>query len=182
MQYLTAESGLCYPKQEGEGKMVEKLATATTAAVQGGASPDVHKGSLLLWLFCNIIVALFPFIVAALVGKYMNIEGIWKKVLKGGELFIFSSTLSGSVLGSSLALLLNKNSLADDLQVQIIVILLALILMLTISAGMFSFAAQYRFRNDSIPKENLFLGSSLCCSFVTIALGCAAAYQEGLRP
>ncbi|HLL45332.1 MAG TPA: hypothetical protein VK399_01425 [Longimicrobiaceae bacterium] len=53
------------------------------------------------WLFTNVIAALLPVAVSLCILRFGKITATWHAVLKDGELFIFSSTLSMTALATS---------------------------------------------------------------------------------
>ncbi len=53
----------------------------------------------ILWIFVNIILALLPIVTNFILIKIMKIHKKWYETMTGGELFIFSTTISASAIG-----------------------------------------------------------------------------------
>ncbi|NEP80751.1 MAG: hypothetical protein F6K39_22815 [Okeania sp. SIO3B3] len=53
----------------------------------------------LLWIFVKIVLPLMPIVINFIFIKIMGSDKKWYQILTGGELFIFSTTISASAIG-----------------------------------------------------------------------------------
>ena len=111
------------------------------------------------WVFFNVILALVPLLLNFFLVKVARVTTTWHKMLKDGELYIFSSTIAAASIGKEFL-----DSSSKDLTSTVTVFALIIILML--SAAMFSLSSFLKFREESCLDEKLFSGGSISCAIV----------------
>lgn len=128
----------------------------------------------ILWIFTNIILALIPIAINLVLIKILKISMEWYKALKGGELFIFSTTLSASSIG--LGSIQNAfNNVLGTLSFCI------LILVIIISTVLFGVACFTKLKNENIPDEKLFAAASISCATLASIFSYTVAYMSGIN-
>ncbi len=115
------------------------------------------------WFFFNIILALLPLFFNLILIKIGQIKTNWIELLKGGELFFFSSTISASSIGG--LLFQNPSNIALAL-----VISYLLLVVLAISTGMFSLSSFLKLKQMDMLDNKIFSKSSVWCAFLAVLL------------
>ncbi len=119
----------------------------------------------IIWLFSHVILALLPFFLTLILIYVGGIKITWINLLKQGELFFFSSTISAS----SISNLFIQNS---HNQISQFIIGCILLIILMVSTGM---AALRRFMDLQEDIENpidnqVFSTFSIVCTMLAILL------------
>jgi hypothetical protein len=134
-----------------------------------------HLEPFVQWLFTNVIAALFPIAVGILSIKLWRIDIRWHAVLRDGELFVFSSTLSITALSASFFSQLPR-TLANSL------IVLSLFVVLGISTLFYGAAilAKLTGASSNANEEMIATGSILCASLVVLLSSYVFVISGGL--
>ena len=125
-----------------------------------------------VWLACNVGLALLPLSFNALLLALFNVKNKWAAVMREGELFIFSSTLSATSIGISVYDGL-KTGLLNVIAFWILVIVLAL------ASGLFAISSLSKLKGESIPNEKLYIGASVSCAVLTVVFSYILALGNG---
>ena len=115
------------------------------------------------WIFFNIGVALFPIWATQIVTATFGTVQPLSKVLKDGELFVFSSTLSASAMGT--AFFERDVGLAG-----IMLTACGLIVVLIISGGLFFATVQLKSTGQQVPNEKRLAKASIYCAIAAAFL------------
>jgi hypothetical protein len=113
------------------------------------------------WVFTNVILALIPIVINLILIKMLKMGTQWHQMLKDGELFIFSTTLSASSIGiaSFQGKLVNSSES---------LLFWALIVVLIISTALFSLSSLTKLKQIDI-DEKFFATSSIACALAASA-------------
>ena len=130
------------------------------------------------WLFVNGILALLPLLIAFFISFLANADVKWYQMLKEGELYVFSTTLCATSIGTIVfekkASLNRSNLLELDTEAGVMfhtIVMCILILILITSTSAFAMASFTKLnRHPSLPEKR-FSKISVCCALLTILLG-----------
>lgn len=117
------------------------------------------------WFFTNVILALIPIFINFLL-MMMGVVSVtiqWYKVLKDGELFIFSTTISAASIGT-LPFQESQSGLFFPITFW------ALIIILVISTALFAISGYFKLNEINMPNEKLFSSSSIVCAILASTL------------
>lgn len=137
----------------------------------------------LKWLCFNIVLALIPLALNFILVKLLVINISWYKILKDGELFVFSSAVSASAIGDTffrhtgnISTVAKVSAASPTTQASIIgsasneITMFALLIVLILSAFLFAISSLLKFQNQSPPDEKLFSCSSIACAALSTLL------------
>ena len=113
----------------------------------------------ILWIF-KIVLPLMPIVITFIFIKIKEIDKEWYQVLTGGELFIFSTTISASTIGVTSFQSLDNSlgNLGFDI----------LILTIILSAALFALGSSIKLDGSKIPDEELYAIISISCAIAAI--------------
>ncbi|NEO52657.1 MAG: hypothetical protein F6K54_05950 [Okeania sp. SIO3B5] len=120
--------------------------------------------SNLLWIFVKIVLPLMPIVINFIFIKIMGSDKKWYQILTGGELFIFSTTISASAIGVTFFQGSLDNSLGN-------LIFCILLLTLIFSTSLFGFGRFIKLDENkigNIENEELYAISSIACAIAAI--------------
>ncbi len=118
----------------------------------------------ILWIFVNRILALLPIVTNFILIKIMKINKKWYEILTGGELFIFSTTISASTIGVTFF----QGSLDNFLGYLVFCFLLLTIIFSTLLFGLGSLVKLDENKIGKIPNEELYAIASIACAIAAI--------------
>jgi|GEM_PF-5796759 len=116
------------------------------------------------WIFFNVILALFPLILNSIIVPISSEKIQWKDLLKDGELFFFSTSITASSIGT---LFLKRPS---NIALAVLVGSL-LIIVLVMSSCLFSLASFQKIKQIDFLDKELYAISSVWCSVAAAILG-----------
>jgi hypothetical protein len=124
-----------------------------------------NSESIFQWLFFNVILALTPVIFILLVVWMFDLNTRWFRVLRGGELYIFSTTLAATSIS---ARLFDTKPATDVVTVSIA----ALVVIMLFATGLFALSAytQLQPRGLSDRVSWRISGTSIGCAVATSVL------------
>lgn len=134
--------------------------------------PDIEP--TFRWFFFNVILALMPVVVNFVLVRMVKIDTSWYRILKDGELFIFSSTISASSIGTAIIQRQSGSSVTT-------VTICALLIVLMLSAAMFAVSSYFKFKQEIPPDERLFGVSSVYCAALAVLLSYIVAASGGIK-
>ena len=113
----------------------------------------------ILWIF-KIVLPLMPIVITFIFIKIKEIDKEWYQILTGGELFIFSTTISASTIGVTSFQSLDNSlgNLGFDI----------LILTIILSAALFALGSSIKLDGGKIPDEELYAIISISCAIAAI--------------
>ncbi|NEQ35933.1 MAG: hypothetical protein F6K40_06385 [Okeania sp. SIO3I5] len=120
--------------------------------------------SNLLWIFVKIVLPLMPIVINFIFIRIMGSDKKWYQILTGGELFIFSTTISASAIGVTFFQGTLDNSLGN-------LIFCILLLTLIFSTSLFGFGRFIKLDENKIGKiknEELYAIASIACAIAAI--------------
>lgn len=133
--------------------------------------------TVIRWLIFNVVLALIPLLLNFALAYFLNIQDRWLKVLKGGELFIFSSTLAATAIGQRLvdmnsglsrtvkaSAIGNSPPLGTVAPVLPAVAIAALIVILVLASGLSALAAFSSLNGTELPKPKRIVNGSVACA------------------
>jgi hypothetical protein len=125
------------------------------------------------WILFNVILALFPLLFNAVLLPLSGEMLKWKDLLKDGELFFFSTSITASSIGtlflkrpSNLALSVTLGSF--------------LVILLVTSSCLFSLASFQKIKQIDFLDRQLYAVSSVWCSSFAVLLGYLAFCLGGM--
>lgn len=114
------------------------------------------------WIVFNVVVALLPIGLTFAVVRVFHLPTRWFEVLKDGELFIYSTTLSASAIGAVM--------LDSKLQrTAPFVAFWFLVLMLMFSTVLFGVSSYLKLTHQSPAKPRVVSASSVVCAVLVSA-------------
>jgi hypothetical protein len=128
--------------------------------------PPTYLYDLPGWLFFNVILALIPLIFSLVAVWMFRIQTKWYKMLKGGELYIFSTTVAASSLG----IFAIQHDSINTVQTSL---LCALLLIMLLSGFLFAVSAYVQLQDETLPEEHMsrYGGLSVACAVAAAVLG-----------
>lgn len=130
--------------------------------------------SSIRWFFFNVILALLPLFLNLMLIQVGSIKTNWSELLKDGELFFFSTTISASSIG---ALLFQKPS--NPIAASVTIYFLMVILM--ISTGMFALSSFLKLKQMDVINKKIFSSSSAWCAVITVLFSYFAFIQGSTK-
>lgn len=126
--------------------------------------------SSIAWLFFNVIFAVFPVLFNVVLVRLGNIKTSRAELLKDGELYVFSTSISAASVGS--ILFGNPSNL-------IISSLTACCLMSVFcaSSGFFMLASFTKLKKINVFDKQFYSDSSIACALITVFLSYIAFVQ-----
>lgn len=137
-------------------------------------SSDFYIEASIRWSFFNVIFPLLPILFNLILLKVGSLKPDWVELLKDGQLFFFSTTISANSIGSLLFIDPNNQILAT-------IITCLLILIIFCSAGLFALSSFLKLKNMDIIDNKVFSIFSAGCAFFTVILSYFAFIQGGLQ-
>ena len=118
------------------------------------------------WLVFNVILALVPLIFSTVVVWIFRIKTRWYRMLRGGELYIFSTSIAASSVG---LFALEHDSINPGQGT----LLGALFLIMLLSSCLFAVSAYTQLQQQDLPEEHMsrYGGLSVACAVAASALG-----------
>lgn len=143
--------------------------------------------SISIWIFFNVILALFPLIVNFILIFLIPREKIqnwhWTEFLGEGELFFFSTTLAAIGIGD----ILLENKEIESIKIGLTLILIALAFVLLLSCIIFGCSTYIKIQKEIQEESNNILEfdkikmayGSIGCAIMVIILSLAAFLSKG---
>ena len=129
---------------------------------------SINPVTAIWWIFFNVILALVPLALGFFFVYVMKIAKTkWHAILKDGELYIFSTTLSASSIGTAIIR-------AKSVELTLAVIIIGLFLTLILSTALFALASSFRLTQTAPPDEMAFAVTSLFCAVTASILSFVA--------
>ena len=116
------------------------------------------------WFFFSVVLALLPLFLNLIISWVTDLTLEWRELVKGGELFFFSTAISGTSLGS--LILERPSNLALTVLIGSV-----LIVILIMSSCLFALASFLKLKNIDAIEKNLYAQLSVWCSAGSIVLG-----------
>jgi len=123
------------------------------------------------WFFFNVILALTPLAFSFLLVLLLKFAVTWHEILKDGELFIFSTTLSAGAIGESLyrnaATVASPETPPSPANGPSWTVL-ALMIVLLLTSGLFAVSTLLKFKKESPPDQQLFSIASITTAIFAV--------------
>jgi len=121
--------------------------------------------ALFQWFF-NVIVGLIPVIFILLAVWMFDLDTRWFRILRGGELFVFSTTFGAS----SISIRVFESRPIDD---GVSMAMVALVLVMLMSSFAFALSAYMQLQQQSLSDRIMLRisSTSMGCALLTVVLG-----------
>lgn len=130
------------------------------------------------WLVFNVVLALLPlivnFFILTIIKNQQKPDSVWREILKEGELFIFSSTISASSIGTLVFRGFSTNtansSVTGPSALILTIIISSLIIVLLLSTASFGISTFAKFVRQNTSSDVIFDDKRLSNASLAIAI------------